>query len=235
MRLQRFLARAGVASRRDAEELIRSGRVRVNGEVAQLGMSVNPDGDVIQVGRSRVRFTEAVWIALNKPVGYVVSREDARGRPTVFELVPAIPGLIYVGRLDMLTSGLLLLTTEGEAANRLTHPRYSVEKAYRVRVRGMPASEIERALSSPIEIDQREVRIVEARVRRLRHETSEIDLVLLEGRHRIVRRVCDLLGLEVDRLIRTRHGPVRLGRLAVGRWRYLIQREINAVRALRAA
>jgi len=235
MRLQRFLARAGVASRRAAEELIRAGRVRVNGEVAHLGMSVDLEGDLVQVGSTRVRFGDPVWIALHKPVGYVVSKHDARGRPTIFELVPAVAGLTYVGRLDLMTSGLLLLTNDGEAAHRLTHPSYSVEKAYRVHVRGRSASEIERVFAGPIVLDRRMVRIVEVHVRALGHETSAIDLVLLEGRHRIVRRVCDLLDLKVDRLVRTRHGPVRLGRLPEGEWRYLNQRELNAVRALRAA
>ncbi len=235
MRLQRFLARAGVASRRAAEELIRSGRVRVNGEVAHIGASVDADADRVIVGRKVVRSGPPVWIALHKPVGYVVSRRDPGGRPTVFELVPAIAGLTYVGRLDIMTSGLLLLTTEGETAHRLTHPRYSVEKAYRIRVRGRPVSEVVRAFSSPISVDERRVAIVEARVRGLQKGLAEIDLVLVEGRNRIVRRVCDLLKLEVDRLVRTRHGPVRLGRLPEGRWRYLNQRELDAVRAVRAA
>jgi 23S rRNA pseudouridine2605 synthase len=235
MRLQRFLARAGLASRRGAEELIRGGRVRVNGEIAQLGMSVDPSVDDVMVGRRRVSQSEPVWMALNKPVGHVVSRKDTRGRPTVFELVPAVPGLTYVGRLDVLTSGLLLLTTDGDLANRLTHPRYEVEKEYRVRVRGKGASSLKRALDRPIELDDRPVKIIRARVRSVGANRTEIELVLTEGRHRIVRRVCDLFGLEVEELARVSHGPIRLGRLPVGSWRYLSGTELNAIGALRIA
>jgi 23S rRNA pseudouridine2605 synthase len=235
MRLQRFLARSGVASRRAAEDLIRAGSVRVNRAVATVGMSVDPDSDVVTVGGRRVRPSETVWIALNKPVGHVTSARDDKGRPTVFDLVPSVPGLTYVGRLDIMTSGLLILTNDGDYANRLTHPRYAVEKTYVARVHGRPASQIERELGQPIDLDDQPVRIVRARVSPLTDRSSEIELVLREGRHRIVRRVCDLIGVEVDRLVRTRHGPVRLGRLQVGKWRYLTERELNAVRAVRAA
>jgi 23S rRNA pseudouridine2605 synthase len=194
MRLQRALARAGVASRRRAEDMIRAGRVRVNGEVAELGLTVDPECDAITVGRRRVRISDAVWLALNKPVGYVVSRRDEKKRSTVFELVPDIPGLTYVGRLDMMTAGLLLLTTDGVAAHRLTHPSFAVERTYRAIVHGRPARDIRRALSQPI-------------------------------RYRIVRRVCDVLRVKVEQLVRLSHGPVRLDRLAPGRWRHLTASE----------
>jgi 23S rRNA pseudouridine2605 synthase len=198
-------------------------------------MSIDPGVDVVKVGRRRVRVSGSVWMALHKPLGYVVSKRDARGRPTIFELVPAVPGLTYVGRLDIMTSGLLLLTTDGELTNRLTHPRYAVEKTYRVRVRGRDAASIESAISRPIELDDRPVQLVRARVRELAGSVVEIELVLTEGRHRIVRRICGLLGLEVERLVRVSHGPVHLGRLPVGSWRYFSDRELNAVRALRTA
>ncbi len=235
VRLQRVLARAGFASRRGAEELIRKGQVLVNGHVATIGMSVDPAVDLVTVGRRRVTPGAAVWIALNKPVGYVVTKHDERGRPTVFDLVPAIPGLTYVGRLDVMTEGLLLLTTDGQAVNRLTHPRYAVQRTYRVRVHGLQYGAIAEALDQPIMVDRRQVRIVRSEVRSLRSGAAEIVLVLTEGRHRIVRRVCHLLGLTVERLTRTSHGPVRLGRLHSGEWRYLTKREITAVSATRAA
>ncbi len=231
MRLQRALARAGVASRRRAEELIRLGKIRVNGEVATIGTSVDPERDVITMRGRRVRPAATAWLALHKPVGFVVSRSDPRGRPTVFELVPEIAGLVYVGRLDVMTSGLLLFTTDGEAANRLMHPRYAVERQYRVLVHGRPAGDIRRELRRAIVVDGRPVGIRDARVVE-RGPATEVLLTLAEGRYRIVRRVCKSLGLKVERLVRLSHGPVRLGHLSPGEWRHLTKHELQAVRAI---
>ncbi|MEE8250906.1 MAG: pseudouridine synthase [Gemmatimonadales bacterium] len=231
MRLQRALARAGVASRRSAEDLIRAGRVTVNGSVAELGMSVDPDKDVILVGRKRIRRPVATWLALNKPVGYVVTRKDPHGRPTVFELVPEVPGLTYVGRLDINTSGLLLFTTDGAAANRLMHPRYEVERTYQVLVQGRSTNEIKRLIARPTRIDERDVKILRHSIRAAAAST-EITLVLAEGRYRIVRRLCGAWKLKVAKLIRLSHGPVRLGRLPVGKWRRLTAGEIEAISAV---
>lgn len=233
MRLQRVLARAGVASRRRAEELIEAGRVRVNGRVAELGVSVDPAVDSITMGGRRVREAGVVWIALNKPPGYVVSRRDDKGRPTVFDLVPAVPGLTYVGRLDVATAGLLLLTNDGEGAHRLTHPRFAVERSYRVVVHGRSAEEIRRVLSHPMVIDGRRVSLVRYRTRAQERGASELTLVLAEGRNRIVRRMCDEMHVKVDRLVRLSHGPVRLSRLRVGRWRYLTKSEMRSVQGAR--
>ncbi len=231
MRLQRALARAGVASRRSAEDLIRAGRVTVNGSVAELGMSVDPDKDVILVGRKRIRRPVATWLALNKPVGYVVTRKDPHGRPTVFELVPEVPGLTYVGRLDINTSGLLLFTTDGAAANRLMHPRYEVERTYQVLVQGRSTNEIKRLIARPTRIDERDVKILRHSIRAAAAST-EITLVLAEGRYRIVRRLCGAWKLKVAKLIRLSHGPVRLGRLPVGKWRRLTAGEIETISAV---
>ncbi len=231
MRLQRALARAGVASRRGAEVLIVAGRVLVNGTVAELGVRVDPTVDLITVGGRRVKQMKVAWIALNKPAGYVVTRRDTEGRSTVFDLVPDLPGLAYVGRLDVATTGLLLLTTDGEAAHRLTHPRFAVERTYRAIVRGRPADDIRRALRRPVVIGRRRVSIVRFGVRRAERGASDVTLTLTEGRNRIVRRVCEHIGLDVVRLIRLSHGPVKLGRLAPGRWRYLTTNEISAIRA----
>lgn len=233
MRLHRALARSGVASRRRAEDLIRAGVVRVNGQVGTIGQNVDPDADVITVRGRRVRPTDAVWIALHKPVGYVVTHKDPRGRPTVFGLVPHVPGLTYVGRLDLMTSGLLLLTTDGAAAHRLTHPRFAVERTYRVLVHGRPLHDIRRELGRPLVIEGRPVDVV-------RHDLAErggsveLTLVLAEGRYRIVRRLCERLHLKVERLVRLRYGPIQLGRLVPGEWRYLRARELAALRAMRA-
>jgi 23S rRNA pseudouridine2605 synthase len=229
MRLQRALARAGVTSRRKAEDLIRAGRVRVDGVVATVGTRVDPERQRIALDGAPVRAVSRVaWIALNKPVGYVVSRRDPAGRPTVYDLVPPVPGLTYVGRLDVMTSGLLLLTTDGVAAHRLMHPRFAVPRTYRLRVHGRPASEIERVLARPVAIDDRPVRVTHARVRPA-GRSVEIELTLAEGRNRIVRRLADALGLRVEWLHRVRYGPVRLGRLPEGRHRPLTRRELEAI------
>lgn len=235
MRLQRALARAGVASRRRAEDMIRAGRVKVNGRVAEIGASVDPDTDLITVGGRRIAQSQSVWIALNKPLGYVVTKRDPQGRRTVFELLPRVPGLTYVGRLDVATSGLLLLTTDGTAAHRMVHPRFGVERTYRVLVHGRSANEIRRMLARPVVIDGRPVQLVKVTVRESERGSTDLTLVLAEGRYRIVRRLCERLGLKVERLTRLSHGPVRLGRLAPGEWRYLSKRELQAVRDLRAA
>jgi 23S rRNA pseudouridine2605 synthase len=232
MRLQRALARAGVASRRRAEELIRGGAVRVNGTVATIGQSVDPDVDVILVRGRRVRPADTTWLLLHKPVGYVVSRRDPRGRQTVFDLLPDIPGLTYVGRLDLMTSGALLLTTDGTGAHRLMHPRYAVERTYRVLVHGRPAHEIRRALARPIVLGDREVRVVDFKVQE-RGPSTDLTLVLAEGRYRIVRRLCEHLHLKVERLARLSYGPIRLGRLASGTWRHLTAAEVRRLPIMR--
>jgi 23S rRNA pseudouridine2605 synthase len=235
MRLQRALARAGVASRRTAETLIRAGRVRVNGRVAALGSSADPDTDAITVDGRRLRpAAEDVWIALHKPVGYVVSRSDPEGRATVFELVPRIPGLTYVGRLDVMTAGLLLLTTDGAGANVLTHPRHRVERSYRVLVHGRSTEDVRRLLGRPVVIDGRPVDIRRTRVRPAEGGRTDLTLVLAEGRYRIVRRLCERLELKVERLTRLSHGPVRLGRMTPGAWRHLTKPERAALHGLGA-
>src|SRR3989475_5986105 len=218
LRLQRALARAGVTSRRKAEDLIRAGRVRVDGAVATLGMSVDPGRQRVTVDGQAVRQGPVTWLVLNKPVGYVVSRGDPEGRRTVYDLVPKVPGLTYVGRLDVMTSGLLLLTTDGAAAHRLMHPRYEVPRTYWLGVHGADAGAIRTALAQRIVIDGRAVRVVESRVRP-QGKSAEIELTLAEGRQRIVRRIAEALGLKVEWLHRVSYGPVRLGKLAEGQWR----------------
>ena len=230
MRLQRALARAGIASRREAEKLIRNGQVRVNGSIAEIGVSVDPLTDVVEVDGRRVKPVAFAWLVLNKPVGYLVTKRDEQNRPTVFDLVPPIPGLTYVGRLDINTSGLLLMTNDGSAANVLTHPRHETERSYLVQVRGATARDIKRALSRPIVIDGSPVQIVSSRVRQNRNPLScALTLVLTEGRNRIVRRCCEAIGLTVERLVRLSHGPIHLEKLPEGTWRYLTEVELAAL------
>jgi len=235
MRLQRAMARAGVASRRKAEDLIRAGRVKVDGETATIGMSADPDSQKITVdGRAVRSAARTAWLALNKPIGFVVSRSDPEGRRTVYGLLPKIPGLTYVGRLDVMTSGLLLLTTDGAAAHRLMHPRYEVPRTYWMAVHGLSADGVRDALAQRIVIDGRAVRIVSSRVRPT-GKSVEIELTLAEGRQRIVRRIAEALGLKVEWLHRVAYGPVRLGKLAEGKWRELTPQEIGAIERLHGA
>ena len=231
MRLQRALARAGVTSRRKAEELIRAGRVRVDGAVATIGMSVDPLRQRLTVDHRAVRAGPVTWLVLNKPVGYVVSRADPDGRRTVYDLLPKVPGLAYVGRLDVMTSGLLLLTTDGAAVHRLTHPRFAVPRTYWWRAHGRDAAAVHAALARPPAIDGRPVQVVSFRVRPA-GRSVEVEITLAEGRQRIVRRLAEALGLKVEWLHRVAYGPVHLGRLGEGKHRRLAAHEVEAIERL---
>jgi 23S rRNA pseudouridine2605 synthase len=229
MRLQRALARAGVASRRAAEKLIEDGRVRVDGKPATLGMKVDPDRQRITVGKQPVRIRERRWLAFHKPLGVVTTAKDEEGRRTVLDFIPDSAALTYVGRLDVMTTGLLLLTTDGEAVHRLTHPRYRIPRRYTALVHGRPTAEIAKAAQQRLVIDGRPVVPSEVKVRPGNEGRSILDLTLEEGRNRIVRRWCEAIGLKVDRLARLSYGPVRLGDLPPGRYRPLTPREQSAL------
>lgn len=229
MRLQRALARAGVASRRAAEDLIRDGKVRVDGQVATIGAKVDPDRQKITVRGRPIALQARRWLAFHKPLGVVTTASDEAGRRTVLDFVPEPAGLTYVGRLDVMTTGLLLLTTDGEAVHRLTHPRYRIPRHYTALVHGRPTAEVTVAVRQPIVIDGRPVRPTQVRVRPGTEGRSILDVTLTEGRNRIVRRWCEAMGLKVDRLARLSYGPVRLGDLAPGRYRPLTPREEAAL------
>lgn len=232
MRLQRALARAGVASRRAAEDLITTGRVTVNGTVAALGQTVDPGRDRILVDGAPVAAPAAAeWFALHKPAGVMTTADDPEGRRTVFDLVPKRPGLTYVGRLDYMTEGLLLLTTDGAAAHKLTHPSREVERTYVALVRGNAPAAV-RAVRQGVELEDGIVRAVHADAYALGGRRWEFELTLTEGRTREVRRVCEVLGLEVERLLRISFGPIRLGDLAAGASRPLTKPELQALGAL---
>jgi 23S rRNA pseudouridine2605 synthase len=229
MRLQRALARAGVASRRAAEKLIEEGRVRVDGKPATLGMKVDPARQKITIGNRPVKLKERRWLAFHKPLGVVTTASDEEGRRTVLDFIPDSTALTYVGRLDVMTTGLLLLTTDGEAVHRLTHPRYRIPRRYTALVHGRPTAEIAQAVKQRAVIDGRAVVPTEVKLRPGANGRSILDLTLNEGRNRIVRRWCEAMGLKVDRLARLSYGPVRLGDLPAGRYRPLTPREEAAL------
>lgn len=225
MRLQAFLARAGVGSRRQAEALIRQGRVRVNSEVAQLGTKVAP-GDVVEVDGRRVEApAERVVLALHKPRGYTTTRHDPHAAHTVYELLPKIPGLHPVGRLDRDSEGLLLLTNDGDLTHRLTHPRFGVRKVYRVWTEGgtLP-KEVCRRLLLGVDLEDGPAKALACRP-----APGGAVLVLAEGRKREVRRMLQRVGYPVRRLLRLQVGPIRLGDLPPGKWRRLSEREVQAL------
>lgn len=225
MRIQRALARAGVLSRRKAEELVANGRVTVNGTVAQVGQTVDPDRDVIMVDGDRIGAPAPTeWFVLNKPAGVITSRHDPEGRRTVFDLVPARPGLTYVGRLDFLTEGVLLLTTDGAAAHRLTHPSHEVERTYVASVLGEGDRAVEEARYG-VQLEDGLVKPRRMSADKVGRGRWDVTITLSEGRNREVRRLCETLGLQVDRLVRVQFGPVTLGDLATGRVRSLTRRE----------
>jgi len=232
MRIQRALARAGVASRRGAEELVAAGRVRINGQVAKTGQAVDPDSDEITVdGKLLSAPSGYFWIVLNKPSGVLTTKSDPGGRRTVFDLVPDKPGLTYVGRLDYLTEGVLLFTTDGEAAHKLTHPSRAVERTYRVTVRGDGAAAV-RAARTGVQLEDGWVKPLEIRARNIGRGLWELEITIAEGRTREVRRLCDALGLGIERLIRVQFGPVKLGDLPPGATRALTGRERDIIAAI---
>lgn len=229
MRLQRFLARAGVASRRQAEELITSGKVKVDGKPAELGMSVDSEKARVTVGRKVIRLAERRWIAFHKPLGIVTTANDEQGRRTVFDLIPDTTGLTYVGRLDVATTGLLLLTTDGEAVHRLTHPKYHVPRRYIALVHGISTEELATRVKGVVKVDNRPVVPSRAVVKPGRDGRSILEVTLIEGRNRIVRRWVEEMGAKVERLARVSYGPVRLDDLASGKWRPLTPAEERAI------
>ena len=232
-RLQKILASRGVCSRRKAEDMIAEGRVTCNGVVAKLGDSADPDKDEILLdGIALPSQDDYVYILLNKPRGYVTTLSDEKGRKNAAQLVADCGKRVYpVGRLDMDSEGLLLFTNDGEFANNLMHPKHEVNKTYRVVVRGYTDQGLAK-LKEPVTLDGYTIRKPDV-VLEHKSQTSdraELLVTIHEGRNRQVRRMCDLAGMNVLRLIRISEGKLQLGRLSSGKWRYLTEAEVQALK-----
>lgn len=230
MRLNAYLARAGVASRRRADDLIRDGRVRVNGEIGQLNTVVGRR-DVVEVDGARVERQPLSYVLLHKPAGVVTTAHDPQGRPTVVGLVPHEPRVVPVGRLDVDTTGALLLTNDGDLAHRLAHPRYGVPKVYEADVMGSPSPDALARLRDGVELEDGVT--APARVRALVQgdRSTRLELTLHEGRKRQVRRMCEAVGHPVRGLRRVRYAGLDLEGLEPGEWRELTSGEVAALKA----
>ena len=231
VRLQKFMAEQGVASRRKSEDLIRAGKVKVNGHVAEIGMKINPRKDLVTVGKQKltnVKNRKMVYVMLNKPRGYVTTVSDELGRKTVMDLLPDFGCRIYpVGRLDKDSEGLLLLTNDGSFTNCMTHPSHEYAKVYRVTVRPSVNDDILFNLRNGIEIDGRMTAPCEVTVLTEEENRVVLEFILHEGRNRQIRKMCESQGLEVARLKRISIGPVKLGMLKQGDYRELSEQDVK--------
>lgn len=231
-RVQKILAARGVASRRAAEELIRQGRVRLGDRVCVIGDVAEADTDALYVDGIPVRPAEKkVYIMLNKPRGYVTTMEDEKGRRTVRELVDCGVRVYPVGRLDMDSEGLLLMTNDGELTNRLIHPAHEVDKTYDVWVKGYGKDKI-RAMQRPMEIDGYRIRPAEVSLLWAEGDRAMLKVIIHEGRNRQIRKMAQKCNMTVTRLRRMQEGPLSLGELPKGEWRYLTEYEIGLLMKL---
>lgn len=230
-RLQKLLSAAGTCSRRQAEAYIAAGRITVNGTAAQLGQRADPDRDDIRVdGQPLAAKAAPIYLMLNKPRGYVTTLSDEKGRRTAAELVADCGERVYpVGRLDLDSEGLLLMTNDGALTQRLLHPSHEVEKTYQVSVWG-PVSGAAERLSRLTELEGERIRPAQVTVLQQRPHRAELSITIHEGKNRQIRRMCAACGLTVKRLRRVREHTLELGELPVGQWRYLTEAEVAALR-----
>lgn len=233
VRIQKYLSDCGVLSRRAAEKAIEEGRVKINGENAVIGQKIDPSKDEVYFdGRHIIKKRSAhyVYIMLNKPAGYVTTMSDDKGRKTVASLVSDAGTRVYpVGRLDMDSEGLLLMTNDGEFTNLMTHPRHNIPKIYKVVVEGFVTKQILSTLSGEMNIDGYDIRPVECMIENVRENSTAIRMILYEGRNRQIRKMCEAVGLTVKKLKREAIGDLELD-VKKGSWRYLRREEVDYLR-----
>lgn len=232
-RLQKILSAAGVASRRASEEIIKSGRVCINGVTASLGDSADIESDFITVDGEEIKMpSDHTYIMLNKPKGYVTTMNDEKGRPCVAELVSDVDAKVYpVGRLDMYSEGLLIMTDDGELANKLMHPSGEVRKTYRAWISGECSGDELETLRSRLDIDGYIIQPAEVSVIKSENDCTELEITIHEGRNRQIRKMCEIAGLKLTRLKRISEGTVSLGELRPGKWRYLTAEELQEIQS----
>ncbi len=229
IRLQKYLSECGLLSRRAAEEAILKGAVIVNGECAQIGMKVRPGKDEVRYKGKKIilRTGRHIYIMLNKPIGYVTTLADEKDRPCVTDLLKGVERRVYpIGRLDMASEGLLLLTDDGDLTYKLTHPSHEIPKIYNVKVKGEITEEQYRILTSPLNIDGYTIKPVYTEVLSRKDGRTLLQMTLYEGRNRQIRKMCEQAGLEVRYLKRIAIGELALGHLKSGEWRYLTQEQV---------
>ena len=230
IRLQKYLAEAGIASRRKCEEYIVRGRVKVNNKIAELGTKVNPEEDTVLFDDKKVENKEElVYILLNKPIGYVTTAKDQFSRDSVLDLVKVKQRIVPVGRLDMYTSGALLLSNDGDFVYKITHPKHEVDKTYTVTLKGIVTNDEVEKLRSGVEIEDYVTK--PAKVRILKTDTekniSRLEITIHEGKNRQVRKMCEAIGKKVQALHRSKIGNLDVKDLKLGTWRYLTKKEIE--------
>jgi 23S rRNA pseudouridine2605 synthase len=230
-RLQKILAKAGIASRRQAEQLIRDGRIRLNGQVvSEMGFKVDPTRDTITCDGKQINLEEKIYILLNKPAGYVTTLADPQGRPVVSDLVAHIPLRLFpVGRLDLETEGALLMTNDGELGNAILHPRFEINKTYEATVMGSPPAAKLKLLEQGIEIEGVKTRPAAIRVLRRRQDQTVVEIIIHEGKKRQVRKMFQAINHRVLHLKRTAYGNLRLGALPVGKYRILTADDLKRI------
>lgn len=235
IKLQKYFTDCGIMSRRAAEKEIAEGRVRVNGEIAESGRRIIPGVDTVTYRGKTVempKFKKNIYVMLNKPRGYLTTMSDDRGRATVAELTEGVGARIYpIGRLDMDSEGLLLLTNDGELALKLTHPRHEIPKIYHVKVGGIVSRETLKLLNSPMEIDGYKLLPVKTELISIKENNSILRMTLFEGRNRQIRKMCESVDLEVLRLTRIAIGNITLGDLAPGKWKYLSTSQVEYLKS----
>ena len=234
IRLQKYLAEAGIASRRKCEEYIIQGRVKVNNDIATLGMKINPEMDIVLFDDKKIENKEElVYILLNKPIGYVTTAKDQFSRDSVLDLVKVKQRIVPVGRLDMYTSGALLLSNDGDFVYRITHPKHEIDKTYTVTVKGIVTDEEVQMLRDGVEIEDYITKPAKVKILKtdIEKNISRLEITIHEGKNRQVRKMCEAVGRKVQALHRSKIGNIGVKDLKLGTWRYLTSKEIEYLKS----